>query len=68
MARRRRQNPSLIRESLALTRGTAHLLDVLKARHPDRDEARLALKCVGELEAALTDTLQQMGGNAGEAR
>lgn len=57
---RRRQTAALLQESQVLARGTAHVLEVLKARHPKLDEARLALRGVLELEAALTDELARL--------
>ena len=53
MARRKR-SASLLRESQVLARGAAHVLEVLKNWHPDRDDVRIALRCTLELEAALT--------------
>lgn len=61
MRRRRRITAGFLHESQMLARGLAHLLEVLKDRHPDRDEARLALRCTLELEAVLTEQAAQLG-------
>ena len=52
--RRPRITRRYLGESAILARGVAHVLEVLRARHPDRDETRLALRCVTELEVELT--------------
>jgi hypothetical protein len=41
-------------ESATLARGAAHTLSVLAQRHPNLDDARLALRCAIELEVRLT--------------
>lgn len=51
---KRRQAPGYLRQSQVLARGAAHLLEVLRLRHPDSDDARLAQRCVLTLEATLT--------------
>lgn len=61
---RRRQTATLFQESQVLARGAAHVLDVLKARHPKLDEARLALRGVLELEAALTEAAGRLTASA----
>lgn len=57
--RRRRQTAGVLHESQVLARGAAHVLEVLKTWHPDSDEARLALKCVLDFEATLTERAQR---------
>ena len=64
MARRRRLTPALLTEDAILARGAAHVLEVLKARHPDRDDVRLALRCTIELEVALTTRAAGKGPDA----
>ena len=61
MARRRRLTRALLTEDAILARGAAHVLEVLKARHPDRDDVRLALRCTLELEVALTTRAAGVG-------
>ena len=55
MPRRQRITKGLLTESAILARGAAHVLEVLRTRHPKSDDARLALRCALELEAWLTE-------------
>jgi len=69
MARRPRITRRVLSESAILARGAAHVLEVLRARHPDQDEVRVALRCTLELEAELTAQaarLPQTGGSHDE--
>jgi hypothetical protein len=71
MPRKRRLTAGFVRESQILARGASHVLDVLKARHPDREEARLAARCVLELEAWLNEaagTVASHGLPGGESK
>jgi len=51
---KRREAAGYLHQSQVLARGAAHLLEVLRLRHPDSDDARLAQRCVLSLEATLT--------------
>lgn len=55
MARRPRLTRRLLTESAILTRGAAHILEVLRARHPQSDDLRIAWRAVLEFEAAVTE-------------
>lgn len=67
MPRQRRPTVRFLTESQSLTRGAGHVLEVLRRRHPDSDDLRMAVRCVHEFDAACSLAIRPVAPSAAAA-